>query len=152
MVVPSDRRGSAAGVPANLGAAGHAYGRGAHWIAIDVRSDLPGNHGGFDQALAARDVHGSEPAFADCLPGGKSEPRAGAQRRLLRRLCVVWCDIWAALRQLQGWISFRSARLRPGRERRLAAFPGQNLYVVWAIRHAMDETSPSQSRVHAASV
>ena len=129
-----------------------ANGRGAHWIALDVRSDLPWDNGCFDQALAARDVYGSEPSFDDRLQGGKSKPRAGAQRRLLRRLCVVWCDIWATLRQLQGWISFRSARLRTGRKRRLAAFPGQNLYVVWAIRHAMDETSPSQSRVHAASV
>src|ERR1700722_12985672 len=152
MVVPSDRRGGTAGVSANLGTAGHAYGRGAHWIVVDVRSDLPWDHGCFDQALAACDVYGSEPTCADRLPGGKSEPRAGAQRRLLRRLCVVWCDIWAALRQLQGRISFWSARLRTGRKRRLTAFPGQNLYVVWAIRHAMDEASPSQSRVHAASV
>ncbi len=152
MVVPSDRRGGAAGIPANLGAAWHAYGRGAYRIAIDVRSDIAWDNGCFDQAPAARDVYGSEPSFADRLQGGKSKSRAGAQRRLLRRLCVVWCDIWAALRQLQGWISFRSARLRTGRKRRLAAFPGQKLYVVWAIRHAMDETSPSQSRIHAASV
>src|ERR1700719_79096 len=111
MVVPSDRRGGTAGVPANLDAAGHAYGRGAHWIAVDVRSDLPWDNGRLDQGLAAGGVYGSEPSFADHLQGGKSKPRAGAQRRLVRRLCVVW-----------------------------------------AIRHTMDETSPSQSRVHPASV
>src|ERR1700731_2094023 len=105
MVVPSDRRGGTAGVPANLAAAGHAYDRGAHWIAVDVRSDLPWDNGCLDQGLAAGVVYGSEPSFADHLQGGKSKPRAGAQRRLVRRLCVVWCDIWAALRQLQSWVS-----------------------------------------------
>ena len=110
--------------------------------------DLPRDSGCSDQGLAACIVYGSRTFFRwiVCRAVNLSLEHGNSDGSCV---AYVWfgVDSWAALRQLQGWISIRSARLRTGRKTRLEAFPGQNLYVVWAIRHAMDETCPSRSRV-----
>ena len=49
--------------------------------------------------------------FARYLPHGESQPRAWQQRRVVLRLCMVCHHSRTALRQLQGRISLRSARL-----------------------------------------
>jgi len=45
------------------------------------------------------------------LPDGESQPRAWQQRRVVLRLCMVCHRSRPGLRELQGWISIRSARL-----------------------------------------
>ena len=73
--------------------------------------DVPRDSGCSDRGRAAGIVYGCEPSFARHLPDGQSQPRAWQQRRVVLRLCMAWHDRRTALRQLQGRISIRSARL-----------------------------------------
>ena len=80
-------------------------------LPFDERPGIPRNSGSSDEGRAAGIVYGCELSFAGHLSDGQSQPRARQQRWFMLRLCMAWRHSRTALRQLQGRISIRSARL-----------------------------------------
>ena len=103
MVAASDRRGRAMGIRAVLGATREPHDRGSDRVALDDRSSIARDDGRSDQDRSAciHKLKRKEPRSPHYILGGKSQPRAGQQRRFVLRLCNTWHDRRRAVRRLR---------------------------------------------------